>query len=79
MTYMEKFWKALFTLKADVQVSGSGEILTEDDFNNNIEWITGTKDITSLDGHVIKQSITTTTCPHSEITWTKLKAEMDKL
>ena len=79
MTNMEKFWKALFTLKADVQVTGSGEILTEDDFNNNIEWITGTKDISSLDGDVIKQAITTTTCPHSEITWTALKEEMDKL
>ena len=79
MNDIEKFWKALRILKADVECNVKDDILTEDDFNNNIEWITGTKDITSLDGHVIKQSITTTTCPHSEITWTKLKAEMDKL
>ena len=26
-----------------------------------------------------KNAITTTTCPYSEITWTKVKAEMDKL
>ena len=71
MTNMEKFWKALFTLKADVQVSGSGDILTEEDFNN-LNWVTGVAE----DG---KTAITTNTCPHSEITWTLLKAEMDKL
>ena len=71
MTYMDKFWKALFTLKADVQVSGSGEILTENDFNN-LDWVTGVAE----DG---RTAITSKTCPHSEITWTLLKAEMDKL
>ena len=79
MTNLDKFWTAIRTLKSDVQATVHGDVTSEDDFNNNIEWITGTKDISSLDGHVIKQSITTTTCPHSEITWTKVKAEMDKL
>ena len=46
-------------------------ILTEDDFNNNIECVTGATENGS--------AITTTTCPHSEITWTALKTEMDKL
>ena len=71
MTYMDKFWKALFTLKADVQVSGSGEILTEEDFNN-LDWVVGVAE----DGQT---AITTKDNPHSEITWTKVKEEMDKL
>ena len=71
MTYMDKFWKALFTLKADVQVSGSGEILTEEDFNN-LDWVIGVAE----DGQT---AITSKTNPHSEITWTKVKEEMDKL
>jgi len=68
---MEKFWKALFTIKADVQVSGSGEILTEEDFNN-LDWVIGVAE----DGQT---AITSKTNPHSEITWTKVKEEMDKL
>ena len=69
MTNIEKFWKALFILKADVQATVNGDILTEDDFNN-IDWVTGVNGETA---------ITTKTNPHSEITWTKVKAEMDKL
>ncbi len=71
MTNLEKFWTALFTLKSDVQANVHGDILTEDNFNN-IDWTIGV----SEDG---KTAITTTTCPHSEITWTKVKEEMDKL
>ena len=71
MTNMEKFWKALFTIKADVRVSGSGEILTEEDFNN-LDWVIGVAE----DGQT---AITSKTNPHSEITWTKVKEEMDKL
>ena len=37
---------------------------------NTINWITGDNNGTA---------ITTKTNPHSEITWTKVKAEMDKL
>ena len=79
MNDIEKFWTALKILKADAVCNVKDDILTEDDFNNNIEWVTGTKDIASSDGGVLKQSITTNTCPHSEITWTLLKQEMDKL
>ena len=71
MNDIEKFWKALRILKADVECNVKDDILTEDDFNNNIEWVTGVTESRS--------SITTTTNPHSEITWTKLKEEMDKL
>lgn len=65
-----KFWTAVKILKSDVEVTLTGECLTEDDFNN-LEWKTGIDENGT--------SITTNTCPHSEITWTLLKAEMDKL
>jgi hypothetical protein len=38
---------------------------------NKVRWVTGE----SSDGTAIE----TTTNPHSEITWTKVKEEMDKL
>tara|TARA_B100001250_G_C19407332_1_gene617452 strand:- start:128 stop:337 length:210 start_codon:yes stop_codon:yes gene_type:complete len=69
MTNIEKFWTALFILKPNVEATVHGDILTEDDFNN-INWITGVNGDTA---------ITTKSNPHSEITWTKLKTEMDKL
>ena len=71
MTDLEKFWESIKVLKLDVQCTVDGDVLDEDDFNNNIHWNTG------IDENGL--AITTTTCPHSEITWTKLKAEMDKL
>ena len=71
MTDLQKFWAALNTLKANTQCTVNGDVLTENDFNNNILWKTA-EDENGL-------AISTTTCPHSEITWTKLKAEMDKL
>ena len=63
--------ESIKVLKSDVQCTVNGDVLDEDDFNNNIYWNTG------IDENGL--AITTTTCPHSEITWTKLKAEMDKL
>jgi len=71
MSDIEKFWKALRILKANVECNVKDDILTEDDFNNNIEWVTGVTEKGS--------AISTTTCPHSEIDWNKLKTEMDKL
>lgn len=70
MDNVEKFWTAIRILKSDVECTVNGDILTEEDFNNNIQWNTG------VDGEM---ATVTSTCPHSEITWTKLKAEMDKL
>jgi hypothetical protein len=61
---------AIQTLKGDAQFAFRGDILTEEDFNK-IEWKTGV----DSEG----ASIMTTTNPHSEITWTKVKEEMDKL
>mgnify|MGYP003109255821 FL=1 len=65
-----KFYTALAVLRENTECSFWGEINSEDDFNN-IEWKTG------VDANGV--TVSTTTCPHSEITWTKLKAEMDKL
>ena len=42
----------------------------DNDFNNNVTWNTG------VDG---EKAVTTKINPHSEITWTKVKEEMDKL
>jgi len=69
MANLEKFWKALFILKPNVEANVHGDILTEDDFNN-IEWVTG------VNGEI---AITTKSNPHSEITWIKVKEEMGKL
>jgi hypothetical protein len=70
MKNIEKFWKAISILKNGAELSVIGEVDTEEDFNK-IEWKTGE----NANG----TAIITTTCPHSEITWTLTKAEMDKL
>jgi len=71
MTDLQKFWKALLNIKSDVECTIAINVMTEEYFNNNIEWKTG------VDSNGITTS--TTTNPHSEITWTKVKEEMDKL
>ena len=68
---INKFFKAIEILKPNTEMIVHGDIVTENDFNNNVEWITGKNEI--------DKAITTTTNPHSEITWTKVKEEMDKL
>tara|TARA_R100001463_G_C3451561_1_gene213756 strand:+ start:505 stop:717 length:213 start_codon:yes stop_codon:yes gene_type:complete len=65
-----KFFKALETLKSNTECSFSGEITSEQNFNK-IQWKTGEDE----NGN----TISTTTNPHSELTWTKVKEEMDKL
>ena len=71
MTNIEKFWTAILTVKPNTQLSVRGDITSEEDFNNNIKWNTGVDEN--------NKAITTTVNPHSEITWTAVKAEMDKL
>jgi len=66
---IEKFWSAIKTLKADVQATVSGDVTSQEDFDK-IEWTTGEDNGTA---------ITTTTNPHSEITWDLVSAEMDRL
>ena len=69
MINIVKFWSAIKTLKADVQATVHGDVTSQEDFDK-IEWTIG------VDGET---AITTTTNPHSEITWPLVKAEMDKL
>ncbi len=67
---IDKFYTAVKTLKPNTEMTWSGEIETENDFNK-VQWKTGEDSNGAM--------ISTTTCPHSEITWVKVKAEMDKL
>jgi len=57
-------FKAIEILKPNTPLTIHTNIINEETFNT-IEW--------EVDGSF------TTTNPHSEITWTKVKAEMDKL
>ena len=70
MDNISKFTNAVSILRENTEMIFYGDIETEEDFNN-IEWVTGADE----NG----DAITTTTNPHSELTWTKVKAEMDKL
>ena len=69
MTNIEKFWTSLVTLKPVVESTVHGDVTSQEDFDK-IEWTIG------VDGET---AITTTSNPHSEITWPLVKAEMDKL
>tara|TARA_R100001443_G_scaffold16557_2_gene26676 strand:- start:1185 stop:1406 length:222 start_codon:yes stop_codon:yes gene_type:complete len=67
----EKTVKSIKNLKPNVEFYFTLEsIETEDDFKK-INWITGVDES--------GRAISTNTCPHSEITWTAVKEEMDKL
>ena len=57
-------FKAIEILKPNTPLTIHTNIINEETFNT-IEW--------EVDGSF------TTTNPHSELTWTKVKAEMDKL
>lgn len=65
-----KCMRAIQTLRPNTECIIRRPINEEIDFNT-IEWVTGTDDTGG--------AITTTTNPHSELTWTAVKAEMDKL
>ena len=67
MDNLQKFYSAITTLKSGTQYTVDGDMANENDFNNNVQWVTGENNGTA---------ITTGTCPHSEITWTKVKEEM---
>ena len=67
---MDKFFKAVKILRPNTQMIWETPVETEEDFNK-VKWVTG--------ANSNNEAITTNTCPHSEITWTAVKAEMDKL
>ena len=62
--------KAIQNLKPSVEYTKEGDGITENDFKK-IMWTTG------VDSNGL--AITTTTNPHSEITWDLVNAEMDRL
>tara|TARA_R100001510_G_C7553330_1_gene136224 strand:+ start:472 stop:696 length:225 start_codon:yes stop_codon:yes gene_type:complete len=70
MLRINKFYQAVKILKSSATCSVNGDMQNESDFNK-VEWITGEDEF--------GRAITTTTNPHSELTWTKVKEEMDKL
>jgi uncharacterized protein (UPF0333 family) len=72
MENISKFTTAINNLKTNVEWThnGNNELNSEEEFNK-ILWNTGVDSNGS--------AIQSTTCPHSEITWTKVKEEMDKL
>ena len=70
MTNLEKFWKAIMIIKPKVELTVNGDVTSQEDFDNNIMWNIG------VDGNTAIQS---TSNPHSELTWTAVKEEMDKL
>ena len=67
---IDKFYTAVKNLKPNTEMTWSGEIETENDFNK-VQWKIGEDEYIRM--------IYTTTCPHSEITWTKVSEEMSKL
>jgi len=69
MENLEKFWKALFTLKPDVEATVHGDVDSQESFDK-IEWVTGVEN---------GASITTKVNPHSELTWEAVNAEMNKV
>jgi len=74
MIDLDKLHKALEVLKPNVQwtlVDNTDSTSLTEDLYNNIGWVTG-EDSNGI-------AITTNTCLHSEINYTKTKAEMDKL
>jgi len=68
---ISKVCKAIWVLKSDAEFSFALDEITTEEHFNQIKWKTG-EDSNGM-------SIDSTTCPHSEITWTKVKEEMDKL
>jgi hypothetical protein len=73
ITDLEKFRIAVETLKPNATFSLNYNKETEmsEALFDTIDWVTGADEQNT--------SITTTINPHSELTWTKVKTEMDKL
>tara|TARA_R110002012_G_scaffold103743_1_gene243747 strand:- start:17 stop:241 length:225 start_codon:yes stop_codon:yes gene_type:complete len=70
---LEKFTQAVKILKnnAPFTLRYNDETEMSETLFDNIEWVTGVRENGT--------AITTTTNPHSELSWTAVKTEMDKL
>jgi hypothetical protein len=74
MIDLDKFTKAMLTLKPDAQwslIDDTDETSLTEELFNKVDWVTG-EDSNGI-------AITTKTNPHSEITFAKVVEEMDKL
>ena len=69
ITDIDKLFNSIELLKPKTELTFSGEIVDENTYKT-IDWKTG-----EING----EGITTKTNPHVELTWTAVKAEMDKL
>ena len=67
---MVKLVQAISNLKSDAVFLIKGKDGKEEEAFNDIDWVIGEENGTA---------ITTKTNPDSELTWTAVKAEMDKL
>ena len=70
MTDTEKFITAINILKAGVEYTYEDDAPVTEELFEKIRWKTGENSVGAIES---------TTCPHSEITWTLFKAEYDKL
>ena len=66
-----KVHASIKALKANAEFYYTIEAIETENHFNQINWVTGVDEN--------NRAITTTTCPHSEIDWTKFKTEYDKL
>ena len=66
---IDKFFEAIKILRPDTEMTWVLPIETEEDFNK-VQWTVGVDN---------GKAVSNTSNPHSEITWTLVKAEMDKL
>ena len=71
MENLKKFTIAITNLKPDAQYVFQGDVPTTEELFNEVEWVTGVAPNNT--------SITTKVNPHSELTWAKVNAEMDRL
>ena len=68
----KKFQASIETLRPNTEYVIVDKVPeTQEEFNENIKWVTGKTETNT--------AILTTTNPHSELTWTKIKEEMDQL
>ena len=64
MDIRKKFYRGMANLKRSVEYTYSGEVPSTEEEFNKIKWLQDNGEYT-------------TTNPHSELTWDKVKAEMD--
>ncbi len=67
----DTFAKAVRNLKPNTEYRFEGDDVTTEDAYNKVQWVTG-KDSNDM-------AILSNTCPHSELTWAKVSAEINRI